>query len=115
ETFNSRIIAVLPDGSIDPDFASVPTHGWVDSLLVDSQGRCLVPHKSTSIEVQGVIPPGLFRIMPDGTLDPSFSLPVFDPPIVKSMAFDSQGRILVAGTFESVNSVSVMGEPYLGN
>jgi uncharacterized delta-60 repeat protein/uncharacterized repeat protein (TIGR01451 family) len=92
-----RIARLNPDGSLDESFASPfnSSSGFVQSLLVQSDGRILV---AGGIERPGSTARGIVRLNSDGSLDASFIAPSFDDDIL-AMAVDDQGRIVVGGRF----------------
>ena len=109
---NSFFVSLNPNGSLDTSFG---TGGKVE---IDAGGGVADYPRSTAImpdgrivvagavnEVSGMRFP-VFRLMPDGTLDPSFGsgytmqIPgteYFDCTFARDMAIDSSGRILVIG------------------
>ena len=110
--FNSvplRGIARLnADGSIDESFN--PGVGFNDSVRlvgVQEDGRILVGGFFT--EFNGVVRNRVARLMPDGSLDGSFDVGAGANGSVYSMAVQSDGKILVGGSFSTFNNLNRSG------
>ncbi len=101
------IVRLLPNGSVDPTFASPLQAGsQVENLVLQPDGNVLV---NGLLNVSGTPPAtvGLVRLLPSGTVDASFSGPAFlnakvttgynDPAVV----LQSDGKVLVVGPFAS--------------
>ena len=85
---------------------------------IQSDGRIVLAGQFKSF--RGVAARGLVRLMPDGTLDNSFSVgtgarwtstvetSAFFPK-VENVAWQGDGRLLITGTFEAFNGVSAPG------
>jgi uncharacterized delta-60 repeat protein len=120
----ARLLRVNPDGKIDPEFnpdiiegdasASFP----VAAMVQDIGGRLVLAGQFTKIG--GVAREGVARLNRDGTLDttfdagPGFQTGVFAPtgqagPLVKSMAWQPDGGIVVGGSFARVNNQLRLG------
>lgn len=84
-----------PDGSRDTTF-SVAIGGAPQALAVDSQGRILLGGEFTS--VQGLPVTNIVRLLPDSTVDPSFTPPAFTGTVRKLLA-QPDGAVLVSGGF----------------
>ena len=68
-------------------------------LAVQADGKLLVGGDFTSIA--GNTRSGIARLLPDGSLDPTFPDPVVDGPI-QAFAVQADGKILIGGTFHQV-------------
>jgi uncharacterized delta-60 repeat protein len=106
-----RVRRFMPDGSPDPSFGGgdgvaeplVAPNFWSGALTLQPDGKILIAGYSANEYA-------VARLMPDGSLDPSFDgdsgsgdgivttpmTPGFDQPA--GVAVDQQGRIVVAGT-----------------
>ena len=96
------------DGSIDESFN--PGVGFNDSVrLVEVQedGRILVGGFFT--EFNGVVRNRVARLMPDGSLDGSFDVGSGANGSVYSMAVQSDGKILVGGSFSTFSNLNRSG------
>jgi uncharacterized delta-60 repeat protein len=106
-----RIARLNPDGSLDVDFS--PSAGSdVDTLEVQANGKILLGGLFGS--VNGVARDHMARLNPDGSLDASFDPQLeFDiltsNPRVSDIEIQTDGRILAAGDFESINGASKLG------
>ncbi len=106
---------ILPDGGVDTAF---PMGGYaIFDIVRDSQGRLVIAFAGSSIKVGGVnhVRRHFARILPDGTLDPSFVGPfnssVFSEEQPICLAVDAQDRIYVGGSFTSLGDLP--NAPYL--
>jgi uncharacterized delta-60 repeat protein len=109
----THLVLLNQYGFLEPSFEVTFTGtGSIDSLAVDPDGRLLAA--GTFEMVNGVARRGVVRLFPDGRMDPSF-----DPGTgvlvrpwygrVNGLAYQADGRILLAGEFEQVNAVTRIG------
>ena len=112
-----HILALNSDGSIDSSFnsAAQATGGEVRAMTVQPDGKILVAGRFT--KYGGVTRNGIVRLLANGTVDPGFA-PVtltaanagFQPPALwVEPAVQTDGKILIAGDFETVNGVACPG------
>ena len=98
-----RLARLNPNGSLDAGF----------SADLDLAPQCLVSQPDGKIivgggfaQVSGVARPGLVRLKPDGTLDTEFN-PVLTgdgyTPKMSSMFVQADGKLVIAGYFNTVN------------
>lgn len=101
----SRIARVNPDGSIDTTFnpGSGPNNE-VDALAVQHDGKVLIAGPFTS--VGGTTRNGIARLNADGSLDTSFDAGAGPGDLIRSMAIQTDGRILVVGRFVTLCGVT---------
>lgn len=90
-----------PDGSLDTTF-SAEANGVVLSIAIQSDGRILVGGQFTTLG--GGTRDGLGRLNVDGSLDQGFA-PILGgrSPDVNCVAVQADGKIVVAGFFETIN------------
>ncbi len=107
-TNSGRITRLNSNGSQDVDFASHQrgTDGEVFALGLTSAGKCLVG--GTFSTINGLARPALARLNLDGSVDDTF-LNVFSGQSVDvfALAVQSDDKILVGGSFKSVNGVAL--------
>ncbi|MBL9170893.1 MAG: delta-60 repeat domain-containing protein [Verrucomicrobiales bacterium] len=105
-----------PDGKRDTNFISgipksnefVTEFFFVTDITLDTQGRILVC--GTFPSVHDIARQGIARLHPDGQLDESFDPgKLIEGGIVKTLAVQTNGQILIAGTFTSVGGLSRRG------
>jgi uncharacterized delta-60 repeat protein len=100
------------DGSVDPSFTYLYFDGWgpkhyLNDLKVLSSGKLLIGGNHTFGNV--------FRVNSDGTRDTLFESPLFGsaqpqfPPIVNSIAMQSDGKVLFTGSYATVNGLNRTG------
>lgn len=104
-----RLVRLLPDGSYDASFDPAPDD-LVDAVVVQPDGKILVGGDFATIAGQ---PRGhLARLHPDGSLDTSFQPEVvattFSVQVV-DLALQPDGKLLVAGVFDSLAGVPAEG------
>jgi uncharacterized delta-60 repeat protein len=118
KSFNGQAAAGLtrlnPDATIDPAFLSGLRAGdHVINVTLLSDQRLLVLGNFTNYN--GHACAGLVRLFPDGTMDPSFSIGLgpffYSLPSLQytALARQADGRLLVAGGFDTFN-----GQPRTG-
>ena len=98
------LVRLNTDGSHDTGFAADIESGAVYSIAVQGDGKIVVGGEFTS--VNGVARNKLVRLNADGTLDAAFN-PVFaSGALVAKVALQTNGKIVVGGTFSTVNAVT---------
>ncbi len=105
-------IALLnPDGSADLNFAAAPgidSNGSVLAICVQSDGRILVGGQFVSYN--GFAQTNITRLEADGSLDLSFATNAFNNnAMVQQIEVQSDGKILIRGSFSSINGVARSG------
>ena len=94
-----RVARLLPDGTLDADFnaAGFGADGTVRTLAAGDDGTLFIGGSFSTYNGQPA--KGLAQLHADGSLDGSFA-PEIDPHVteVRSLARQSDGRLLVAGT-----------------
>ncbi|MBA4149841.1 MAG: hypothetical protein H0X66_17135 [Verrucomicrobia bacterium] len=100
---SSNLVARLQtNGILDATFNSgTGPNGNVFSLALQPNGKILVGGSFT--EFDGVVRPYLARLMPSGDLDPTFTSAGVPNDSVRSIALQSDGRIVIAGDFTEVD------------
>lgn len=99
----SRLARLNVDGSVDVGF-SPNVAGPVFSVAVQSDGRVLIGGNMGS--VNGVIRMRVARIHANGTVDLSFDPGSGPDNQVRSLALQSDGKVLVGGDFTTINGVA---------
>lgn len=94
------------DGEIDATFASgTGFDNWVKKVLVLPDDSILAGGNFT--EYDSINTPRLAKILPNGTLDPSFLIGVGFSSSVLDMALQADGKIIVAGNFTTYQGTPV--------
>jgi uncharacterized delta-60 repeat protein len=110
--YSPRMVRLNADGSLDMSFRSLLSEEFsIQRMALESDGSLLINGFNPSD------PPTarrtLLRMFPDGTIDASFAPLFSDPGVVRSrrygLAVQLDGRIVVAGDFLGVNSISRSG------
>ncbi|MEY2486051.1 MAG: hypothetical protein QOH39_1699 [Verrucomicrobiota bacterium] len=102
------IVRLLPDGSLDPDFAAVtlqfpsssssPNRGIRVVRVTSVDGKILIAGDFSG--VNSVPFPGVARLNSDGTLDSAFHPSGFvNTAAVRGLVIQSDGKILICGRF----------------
>ncbi|MEY5010574.1 MAG: hypothetical protein RLZZ253_1713 [Verrucomicrobiota bacterium] len=100
-----NLVRLNQDGSVDTTFAGYggnKCNGGVVSILRDSEGKIWISGDFNFVQGRHR------RLKPDGSLDPSFSSEGVRYDLfggTSALALDADGRILIGGTFVSVNGV----------
>jgi uncharacterized delta-60 repeat protein len=102
----SMIVRLFPDGSVDESFgAGLQFDGLLISLVIQPDGRIVVGGLFENLNGERRL--GIARLMPDGTVDPSFQ-PNGGPTndglvIITTLALQADGKILLGGYFKQVD------------
>ena len=97
------------DTSFKTDIANYGISGTINAVAVQPDNKIIIG--GNFYTVTNVVCDGLARLNPDGTLDTSFNASAFMTPDDKitDIAVQSDGKVLVAGTFRRWNGVKVVG------
>ena len=108
-TFNgaskNRIVRLNTDGSLDESFVvGTGFNNLVASIVIQTDGKILVGGAFTTYK--GVTANRIVRLNTDGSLDTSFNTGTGFSATVQSISIQTDGRIVVGGSFSSFNSVT---------
>ncbi|BET66348.1 hypothetical protein ASA1KI_12660 [Opitutales bacterium ASA1] len=104
-TARTGLFRLNTDGTIDPTFAPAVTR--IEALAVQADGKIIVGGSFTTV---GSVPRnGIARLHSDGTLDAGFDPGSGVDGTVLDVAIQVDGRILVAGSFTTVNGAPRSG------
>jgi uncharacterized delta-60 repeat protein len=93
------------DGSVDTGFnGGTGANSYIYALAVQPDGKVLAGGSFTAMN--GVVRSSIARLNSDGSLDTSFTAAVAASSYVWSMALQSDGKVLVGGSFTTVGGVS---------
>lgn len=96
----NNLIRLNTDGSIDASFNNNSGLGWVNLVTILSDGKMLVYGLGNGFVYQ------ILRLNQDGTIDPSFSSTAVFDSFISSIKVQSNGKILVVGSFSTFNSIT---------
>jgi uncharacterized delta-60 repeat protein len=102
----SQMARVNSDGTLDTTFSAQIGVGNVENITVLSNGKILVGGRFYNFGT--TVQQNLVRLNSDGSLDSSFT-PIITPvdnSSVKTIAVQTDGKIIIGGSFTAVNSVS---------
>ncbi|MBX3734713.1 MAG: hypothetical protein KF791_19225 [Verrucomicrobiae bacterium] len=107
----TTLVRLQPDGRVDESFGpGLRFDGAVISLVIQPDGRIVVG--GTFERINGERRPFIARLLPDGSVDPSFQPnggPTSDwTVIIQTFALQADGKILLGGFFKQVD-----GKPML--
>ncbi|HWB05333.1 MAG TPA: choice-of-anchor D domain-containing protein [Verrucomicrobiales bacterium] len=100
----------LPDGSLDPSFGNggtimlnfSETRGQAGSLAIMSDGRILAGGHISRKPNYGAFHPRIWRMLPDGSLDPAFGdaggVTLSEPGYITDLAVQPDGKVVITGT-----------------
>lgn len=103
-----KLVRTNSDGTLDPTyntgtgFNAIPT-----KMVVQTDGKLLVIGPFTSYN--GTAAPGIVRLMPNGTVDPLFSVIPSSGSNILGIELLSDGRFYIAGNFSTVNGTARPG------
>lgn len=95
---------LLPDGSVDPTFdtgSGFTNNNWVHAIALQPDGRMVLAGDFSSYD--GVSRNNIARVNADGSLDTSFQPGDGFDSEVRSLVLQPDGRIIVAGNFNTYN------------
>ncbi len=103
-TFN-RIARLNIDGSIDAGFnPGSAANGAIRSVSIQSDGKIIIGGDFTTFN--GVLVNRIARLLSDGTLDNSFIQGSGTNGTILSSKIQTDGKVLICGTFTTYNNVS---------
>lgn len=97
---DTSLVRLQSDGRVDPGFRPALRSAQVNALAVQRDGRVLIGG-SFAYERDGLPRRNLARLLPDGTLDPSFDPGTGPDALVLCVTGQTDGRILVGGMFKT--------------
>ena len=104
-TSANGIITLNSDGSIDTSFVyGTGFNGQVRSIAIQSDGKILVGGNFSAYN--GTSASSIIRLNSDGSVDTSFIYGTGFDGLIKLIAIQSDGKILVGGNFSSYNGTS---------
>lgn len=111
-TFNgsqaNRILRLNSDGSVDPTFSSgAGFDNTVNSLAIQTDGKILAV--GNFLNYQGIARSYVARLNSDGSLDSSFNTSNYLGSSADNVQIQSDGKILVSGSFTTWNSANQKG------
>lgn len=103
-----RIARLQPSGALDPTWSpQAGANDLVRALAVQADGKILLAGDFT--QVNGVDRPRIARLNADGTLDLSFDPGMGPDDAVRALALQPDGRIILGGSFITVNNLFSLG------
>lgn len=100
-----NIARLNSDGSLDPSFnPGSGFDGLINDIAVQADGKILVGGGFDTFN--GTPRAALARLNSDGSLDASFTPVIPNTENVNSIAVQADGKILIGGTFQTVNSTA---------
>ncbi len=94
-----------PAGSLDTTFTTAANaNGPVFSLALQDDGAIVMAGSFTEV---GTVPRNrLARLLPDGNLDPTFDIGPGADGVIRALALQRDGRLVIGGTFTTINSTN---------
>jgi len=107
--FRNKMIRLTSTGALDPTFVMGAgfSGGNVNSILVQSNGQIIVVGTFTQYNGSGA--GRLVRLNNDGSLDATYAIGTGANGDIYSASLDDQGRLVVVGSFTSVNGTTRAG------
>ena len=99
-----NIARLNSDGTLDLSFNSEVTISAYNSIAIQNDGKILIGAYLTSDN--GIAQNGVIRLNQDGTIDKTFNIGTGADNANFSLAIQSDGKILVGGSFTSYNGIS---------
>ena len=104
--YNRHYVARLnSDGSVDTSFnPGLGANGTVTSVALEASGQIIIGGSFTAYN--GTAVNGVARLNADGSLDTTFNPGVGPNGTVNAVAVDTFGRVVIGGSFDSVDGVT---------
>jgi uncharacterized delta-60 repeat protein len=100
-----RIVRLMPDGTIDVGFhTATGGNGIIDAMIVQPDGKIILGGRFDTFSGLGYS--RVIRLNPDGSIDSSFSVGIGFDKNVYALDLQSDGKIIVGGSFLNYNGVS---------
>ncbi|WP_417939119.1 calcium-binding protein [Flavobacterium sp. RS13.1] len=100
-----RIVRLEEDGTIDGSFnTAIGANGIVDVMVVQPDGKIILGGRFDTFN--GIAHSKLVRLNPDGSIDSSFSIGMGFDKNVYAIDLQSDGKVIVGGSFLNYNGVS---------
>lgn len=101
-TASGKIVRILQDGSKDNSFnPGIGANGIIEAIAIQPDGKILAAGRFTSFN--DVPCSKLVRLNPDGSIDNTFSIGEGFDKYVYAIALQSDGKIVLGGTFLTFN------------
>ena len=101
----SHIIRLMQDGTIDGSFnAATGANGTIDVIVVQPDGKMILGGRFDTFN--GIGYSRLIRLNTDGSIDSSFSVGTGFDKNVYALDLQSDGKIIVGGSFLNYNGIS---------
>ncbi|MGL2992752.1 T9SS sorting signal type C domain-containing protein [Flavobacterium sp. TSSA_36] len=110
-TFNGvsvgRIVRLLSDGSRDTSFVTTPgaSSNVIYDMALQSDGSIFLVGSFTKFN--GITTNRLVKILPNGTIDTTFSIGTGASKVIEKVELQSDGKIIIGGDFDTFNGVSL--------
>ena len=102
--YNRKIGRLDTNGNVDNTFYVTDINGSIDSTIIQSDGKIIIAGSFTTCN--GVTKNRIARLNSDGTLDTSFDPQLGADGTIYCMAFQTDGRILIGGSFTNFNGIA---------
>jgi uncharacterized delta-60 repeat protein len=100
-----RFLKIRPNGSADTSFATgTGVNGPIYGIAQQADKNVVIGGDFS--QVNQIARAGVARLRIDGSVDPEFIPPAQIDGIVYAVAVDSEGRVVIAGTFRTINGIS---------
>lgn len=101
----NSIARLNTNGSLDADFnSSIGANGAINSIAIQSDGKIVIGGSFTTYN--GITRNKIARLNADGSLDASFNPTTGANSYVESVSIQSDGKIILGGSFTTYNGVT---------
>ncbi len=102
----SRIARLNSDGSLDATFdPGAGTDGYINTICVQNDGKIIIGGMFTTYN--GTSRNNVARLNSDGSLDVTFDPGTGANSVLRSAAIQSDGKIIIGGSFTSYNGITI--------
>ncbi|MFV5683901.1 T9SS sorting signal type C domain-containing protein [Flavobacterium sp. GB2R13] len=101
----NRIIRILSNGDLDTTFSiGTGANNQIYTVVLQPDGKIIIAGNFTNYN--GISVNRIARLLPDGTIDVSFSTGLGADAIVEALLLQSDGKIILGGRFTTFNGLS---------
>jgi uncharacterized delta-60 repeat protein len=103
-TTANKITRILPNGNLDTTFATgTGASGVINTVQIQSDGKVIIAGTFTTFN--GVSCNRIIRLNPNGSIDTTFSIGTGFNDDARTLALQTDGKILVGGDFTTYNGI----------
>ena len=103
-TLITNVARLLTNGVLDPSFTVVGLDSTVEALTLQGDGKIVIGGSFTNVETASRN--FLARLLTNGVLDTNFAIGTGPSGVIRSVAMDANGKVIIGGDFTSYNGTT---------